>query len=86
MTNSIEAEIVKMHLAHLTFDEITGQFGVGRSRISRTIRAFHQSGTIPEALRIGRPQKRRRELVGLIEERIDRYLDTYSPVNNYQTL
>jgi hypothetical protein len=55
MTNLIEAEIVKMHLAHLTYDKITVQLGVRRSRISRTIRAFHQSGIIPAALRIGRP-------------------------------
>jgi transposase len=69
MTNSIEAEIVKMHLAHLTSEEITVQLGIGPSRISRTIRAFHQSRIILEALRIGRPQKRRSELVDLIEAR-----------------
>jgi hypothetical protein len=41
MTNSIEAEMVKMHLAHLAYDGIKVQLGIGRSRISPTIRAFH---------------------------------------------
>jgi hypothetical protein len=69
MTNSIEAEMIKMHLAHSTYDEIVFQLGVGHSRISGTIRAFHQSGIIPKALRIGRLQKRRSELVGFFEAR-----------------
>jgi transposase len=74
MTNSTEAETVKMHLAHLTYDDIIFQLGVRRSRVSRTLRAFHQSGIILEALRIGRPQKRRSELVDLIEARTLREL------------
>jgi transposase len=69
MTTSIEAEIIKMHLAHFTFDEIASQLSVGRTRIARTIREFHQSGIVPEALRIGRPRKSQNELVGFIKFR-----------------
>jgi transposase len=70
MTIFIEAEIIKMDLAHCTFDEIARQLSVGRTRIVRIIREFHQSGIIPEALRIGRPRKSQSELVGFIEARI----------------
>jgi transposase len=67
MTTSIEAEIIKMHLARCTFDAIASQFSVGPARIARTIREFHQSGIVPEALRIGRPRKSQSELVGFRE-------------------
>jgi transposase len=69
MTTSIEAEIIKMHLAHCSFDEVASQLSVGRIRIARTIREFHQSGIVPEALRIGRPRKSQSELVGFMEIR-----------------
>jgi hypothetical protein len=66
MTTSIEAEIIKIHLAHCTFDEIESQFSVGRPRLVRTIREFHQSGTVREALRIGQPRESQSELIGFI--------------------
>jgi predicted transcriptional regulator len=55
MVTSIETEIIKMRLAHCIFDEIASQLSVERTRIAWTIREFHQSGIVPEALRIGRP-------------------------------
>jgi transposase len=69
MMTSIETEIIKMHLAHCTFDEIASQLSVGRTRVARTIREFHQSGIVPEDFRIGRPQKSQSELVRFIEGR-----------------
>jgi transposase len=67
MTTSIEAKIIKMHLTHCTFNEMVSHLSVGRTRIARTIREFHQSGIVPEALRIGRPRKSQSELVRFIE-------------------
>jgi predicted transcriptional regulator len=67
MATSIEAEIIKMNLAHCTFDEIASQLNVGRARIARTICEFHQYGIVSEALRIGRPGKAQSEFVGFIE-------------------
>jgi transposase len=65
-----------MHLVHCTFDEIASQLSVGRTRIARTIREFHQSGILPEALRIGLPQKSQSELVGFMEARTLREAST----------
>jgi hypothetical protein len=72
MMTSIEGEIIKMHLAHCTFDEIASQLSVARTRVARTIHEFHQSGITPEVLQIGLPRKSQRELVGFIEAPEDR--------------
>jgi transposase len=66
---STESKIIKMHLAHLSYDEIQTQLGVGRTRISTTIHRFHEFGVIPDAPRIGRPRKWRNDLIAFIEAR-----------------
>jgi hypothetical protein len=53
----VEAKIIELHLGHHTQDQIVAFLRTRKPRVSRCIRAFHRSGVIPNALRIGGPSK-----------------------------
>jgi hypothetical protein len=53
----IASTIIALHLPYVPDTEITGRLHVGQTRISGTIRQFHQPRIVPDFLRIGRPLK-----------------------------
>jgi hypothetical protein len=66
---SIESNIIAFHFAHVPYIKIAGRLHVGQTRRSRTLPRLHQSGIVPDALRIGRPKKMQNNLVAFIEAR-----------------
>jgi transposase len=69
MEGPTEANIIELHLRHLTQDEIATTLRVGHTRVARAIREFRCSGTIPNCLRIGRPRKMTSDLAAFVEAR-----------------
>jgi DNA-binding transcriptional regulator GbsR (MarR family) len=69
MEDSLEAKIIELRLRHQTQDEIALAFQTSKSRVSRPVREFHETGLIPTALRIRGPSKATSILAGYIETR-----------------
>jgi transposase len=69
MDDSLEAKVIELHLRHQTQDEIASVLRTSKSRVSRSVREFHETGLIPTAFRIGRPSKATGILVGYIKTR-----------------
>jgi hypothetical protein len=63
---SVEAQVIELHLRHYTQDQIIATLRTGKPRISRCIREFHQSGVVPESLRLERPNKRSSDLMTFV--------------------
>jgi transposase len=66
---SIESNTITLHLANVPSTKIAGRLHGAQTRISWTIRQFHQSSIVPDALRIGRSRKMQSDLVAFIEVR-----------------
>jgi hypothetical protein len=69
MNASLEAKIVELYRRRSKQNEITAGLHTNRSCISRSVRHFHETGLIPDALRIGHPSKVTSELTRYIEGR-----------------
>jgi transposase len=66
----MQARVIELHLRHHTQDEIAAALRSSKTRVSRLIRHFHETGLIPNALRGGRPSKITGELASYVEARI----------------
>jgi hypothetical protein len=66
----MEAKIVELHLRYHTRDEIKAVLSTNKTTVSRSMRQFHETSLIANALRIGRLSKRTRELAGLVDARM----------------
>jgi transposase len=69
MNDLVDTNIVELYHPRYTHDEITATLHTSKTRVSRSIRHFHETGLIPDALCVGRPSKVTSELASYIEAR-----------------
>jgi hypothetical protein len=63
------AKFVELHFRHCTQNETAAVLHTCKTRVSRSIQQFQETGLIANALRIGRPSKPTGEFVGLVDAR-----------------
>jgi hypothetical protein len=69
MNDSVEAKIIKLHLHCYRQNEITAALHNSEIRVSLPIRHFHEISLLPDALRVGCPNKVASELASYTEVR-----------------
>jgi hypothetical protein len=78
VNDSVEAKIIELHFRRYKQDEITAMLHTSKTRGSRSIRHFHETRIVPDALRLRHQNRVMSTLMSHIETRLGRSQRTRS--------